>query len=150
MKLRTVIIFLVLFLATVGCGPKAPDPSLVVYGSKDPTGDAFRHAQSIGGNHYRSAGVSMEPLIVAGDGIVVDTKFPFKKCEEGDVLTYKAVWLPQSSDPVTHRLSAWYWNRSAAVMDGINNKRYEQMENSLEEPNYIGKVVKIYTQRPKP
>ena len=150
MKRLFAIALLFLFTASIGCGPKAPDPSLVVYGSKDPLGDARNHAIRIGGKHYVVRGVSMEPLIVAGDGIVVDVKVPFKKCEEGDVLTYKAVWLPQGSDPVTHRLSAWYWNRSAAVMDGINNKKYEQMENSLEEPNYIGKVVKIYTARHGP
>jgi hypothetical protein len=150
MKRLCAIALLFLFSASLGCGPKAPDQNLVSYGHQHPVYEAYRHAESIGGKSYVTRGVSMEPLIVDGDGLVVDTKVPFKKCEEGDVLTYNAVWLPAGSNPVTHRLSAWYWNRSAAVMDGINNKYYEQKEQALEESNYIGKVVKIYTARPKP
>lgn len=148
MKFRLSIVFLVI-LASAGCGPKAPDPSLVSYGHQHPIQEAYRHANEIGGKPYVTRGTSMEPLIVEGDGIVVDTKFPFKKCEEGDVLTYKAVWMPEGSLPVTHRLSSWYAGRSAAVMDGINNMEYESRNNSLEEKNYIGKVVKIYTKRQK-
>jgi signal peptidase I len=120
---------------------------LVKYNCVDPDAEARAHAQQIGGKTYFTVGISMEPLIVQGDVIVVDVRFPFKKCEVGDVLTYKAVWLPEGSLPVTHRLSSWYMFRTSAVMDGINNDAYENGRRSLDAENYIGKVVKIYTKR---
>lgn len=145
--LSAAAIFAVVFLA--GCGPKAPDKSLILWEQPAPGVAALAHAREKPGLkafHVLPTG-SMEPYLTGGDWIVVDFTAPFASIKAGDLLVYQASWLPADQPLVTHMAAA----RSGPgwVMDGIANKHYENGRLTMMPADYRGKVIQVYTKRAK-
>ncbi len=131
-----------------GCTPRAPDASLVLWEQPAPHVAAEAHAREKGLIASSVKGVSMEPLIVAGDWYVADVAFPFAKLTEGDVIIYAPDW---TAGLVIHACAAK--SGEAWIMHGINNAHYEGGINGKTHvwpKHYRGKVVQIYTKRAKP
>jgi hypothetical protein len=136
-----------LLFAMLACAPKAPDPSLVLWEQPSPQIAAQAHAREKGLVPYLVAGVSMEPMIVAGDWAVSDPAFPFASLREGDVIIYAPDW---TTSLVIHACAAK--SGEAWIMNGINNAHYENGPNGgmhVYSRHYRGKVVQIYTRRYK-
>lgn len=131
------------------CGPKAPDNSLVAWGQEDPGKAAKEHARAIGGRAYVILPTgSMEPFLTGGDYEVVDLRFSYEKIEPAFLLLYQANWLPASSPPVTHMAAAK--SGDEWIMDGVANRHYERGTLRMTRADYRGKIVRVYTRRPKP
>jgi hypothetical protein len=128
-----------------------PDESIIEWNcGEDSAWRAVLKASEIKGKFYKvSPTGSMEPFLTGGDYIVVDTQFPFSGLKERDVAAYNANWLPAGSTPVSHMVAKKYSNGSC-IMIGIANSSYENGSRSMTEKDYIGKMVKGYTKRPKP
>lgn len=143
-------VLLVVALGVAGCAPK-PEANLVLWEQPDPATAARLHASEINGSWYSVAPTgSMEPLITGGDAITVDLRFPWASIKPGMVLVYQASWQPPTAPPVVHMAAAW--SGDALIMSGIANAHYENSVNGglhLTQPNYLGRVVQIYTKRKK-
>jgi hypothetical protein len=138
----------VLALVLAGCSPRQPDASLVLWEQPAPQVAAQAHAREKGLIASSVAGVSMEPLIVAGDWYVADAAFPFAKLRDGDVIIYAPDW---TTGLVIHACAAK--SGDAWIMHGVNNAHYENAANGglhVYARHYRGKVVQIYTKRAKP
>lgn len=137
-----------LLVMLLGCSPRAPDASLVLWEQPAPSVAAEAHAREKGLFAASIRGISMEPLIVAGDWYVADPAFPFAKLAAGDVIIYAPDW---TSGLVIHACAAK--SGEAWIMHGINNAAYENRANGglhVYSRHYRGKVVQIYTKRTKP
>lgn len=143
------VLIVALILLCAGCGPKAPDKSLILWEQPAPGIAANTHASEKPGLrafHVLPTG-SMEPFLTGGDWIVVDSNVPFASIKAGDLLLYQANWLPADSPPVTHMAAA----RSGPgwAMDGIANRHYENGAQTMMPADYRGKVIQVYTKRKK-
>lgn len=120
---------------------------------------AAEHARKINGVFYTSNGKSMQPIIVAGDILVVDNNIPYESIKEGRIVVYQARWAPRDAYPTAH----WAVVKQGKewIMSGENNPIYERGPNmgmGINEYNATGKlgqkiggeVVAIYTQRKQP
>lgn len=142
------------FLAAIaalfaGCGPKAPDRSLILWEQPAPNVAALAHARERPGLrafHVLPTG-SMEPYLTGGDWIVVDFGVPFSAIKAGDLLVYQANWLPADSPPVTHMAATKHGD--GWIMDGIANKHYERGRMTMMPGDYRGRVIQVYTKRKK-
>lgn len=134
-------------LTIAGCTPSpSADPTLVLYEQPHPSGAARLHALEIGGAAFEVTGVSMLPLIHAGDWATADLTFAYDKIAPGDVLIYRARWLPASSPMVIHMAAAKLGDEW--IMKGINNHSHEREANErMGRAEYRGKVLKVYTKR---
>lgn len=140
---------LALLALVSGCSPK-PDKSIVLWEQPSPIIASLNHASEINGMALQVLPTgSMEPFLTAGDWLVADRRAKFSELKEGDLVIYRANWLPASSPLVCHMLAAWNYDRKSAVMSGIANKSFENGRLSMAESNYVGKVVAVYTKRPK-
>ena len=140
--LRLATALALLALALAGCGPRRIDPPTLRYDSVLLAGlSAVAHARDVGGVTYQVADThSMEPTLWGGDVIVV-APTPFAELRAGQIITYRATWLPANSPPVTHRLAqrdglGW-------ILSGDNNAHYESFARVTAD-NYLGLVVGIY------
>ena len=150
MTTRLLALLLVGFaLVLAGCGPKAPDKSMILWEQPAPAIAAALHAKEIGGLVLQIAPTgSMEPFLTGGDYVVADVKFPFDRIKEGDVLIYKARWRPADANVVCHRAAAK--SGDEWIMDGIANAHYETGSDGRMGPaEFRGKVVQVYTKRKK-
>jgi len=144
------VLFLGVAFILAGCGPKAPDRSLILWEQPSPEIAAKAYARDGAGVlrvfHVLPTG-SMEPFLTGGDWIVVDFGVPFTAIKAGDLLVYQANWLPADSPPVTHMAAA----RSGPgwAMDGIANRHYENGTQTMMPADYRGKVIQVYTKRKK-
>lgn len=132
-----------------GCGPKAPDRSLILWEQPSPQIAAQAHAKERPGLrafHVLPTG-SMEPYLTGGDWIVVDFGVPFSAIKAGDLLVYQANWLPADSPPVTHMAAAKHGD--GWIMDGIANKHFERGNLTMMPADYRGRVIQVYTKRKK-
>lgn len=128
-----------------GCAPKRLDPP-TFRESSAPAAQlaATLQARSAGGLAFHVLDThSMEPLLFGGDWIVVAPR-PYAELQLGQVVTYRADWLPADSPPVTHRLAqkdglGW-------ILSGDNNPRSEPHWR-VTENNFLGLVVGIWTAR---
>lgn len=147
--LRLLLVFVALALCLGGCGPKAPDKSLILWEQPSPQIAANAHASErpgLGAFHVLPTG-SMEPYLTGGDYIVVDFTVSFDSIKAGDLLLYQANWLPADSPPVTHMAAAK--SGDGWVMDGIANRHYENGKQTMLPSDYRGKVIQVYTKRKK-
>lgn len=135
-----------------GCSRPEPDYSIVHYtkaGDEPPFIRAARHTNNTPGALLKFiSGESMEPMIVQGDFVVIDTKFPFEDIKPGMVISYQAVWRDQSLPWVSHMAAKRYPDGSW-IMDGINNVAYENGRNAMTKEHYRGRIIAIYTARSK-
>lgn len=145
-----------LFLATVclfltGCGPKTPDKSLILWEQPSPALAALNHASEKPGlqaSNILPTG-SMEPYLTGGDWIVIDLNFSYDSLKVADLVSYQARWTPKGSPPTAHMAAAKLGDEW--IMLGINNPVYERDSNMrMGRAEYRGKVVQVYTRRPKP
>lgn len=116
---------------------------------------AEAHARDIGGKAYQSVGVSMEPLITAGDWVVTNTREAFDvKRLQGRVITYvpdpaQLPFLPGTTldTLIGHRAVAA--DGGGIIASGDNN-RWSEAKGRVTTTNYRGEVVGIYTTRRNP
>ena len=99
LRLATVLAALVLL---TGCGPRRIDPPLLRYDSPRLASlSAEAHARDVAGTLYVVMDThSMEPTLLGGDVIVV-APAPYELLRAGQIITYRAAWLPAASPPVT-------------------------------------------------
>jgi hypothetical protein len=134
-----------------GCGPKAPDRSLILWEQPSPQIAAHAHARDGAGVlaafHVLPTG-SMEPFLTGGDWIVVDFGADYAGLKAADLVLYQARWLPPGSTLVVHMAAAK--SGDEWIMDGIANKVYERGESMrMGRAEYRGKVIQVYTKRKK-
>ena len=135
-------------LFVTGCRAPHNDPPLFTFSSPIELRIASElHKRDIGGKLYRATNThSMEPLIMGGDVIVIDTRSAFTKALLGFPVTYRAAWQPAPAAPVTHRLVAW--DASGAIAEGDNvSGNTNENKSRVTAKNYIGVVVGIYRMR---
>jgi len=144
--LRLATILALLALALAGCGPRRIDPPTLRYDSVLLAGlSAAAHARDVGGVTYQVADThSMEPTLLGGDVIVV-APAPYAELRTGQIITYRAAWLPPESPPVTHRLAQQ--DAAGWILSGDNNARYESFAR-VTVADYLGLVVGIYRAKP--
>ena len=145
---KTICALLFALALLTGCQPKGPDPALILWSQPAPEVAARAHAREKGLVPLGIEGTSMEPFLVAGDWVVIDPAFPFKKLKVGDPITYAPDWQPGL---VLHACAAK--SGDAWIMDGINNPVYENRANGglhVYARHYRGKMVQGYTRREKP
>lgn len=134
-------------LALVACSTKQDNPP--VFWDNTPAQAklaATLHARDVGGLAYYVLNThSMEPFLVGGDWIVVQPG-NYDALKVGQIITYRADWLPPTDPPVTHRLAQK--DSHGWILDGDNNKHYEAHWR-VTEKNYVGKVIAVYTTRHK-
>lgn len=136
--------------ALCGCGPKAPDASLILWEQPSPVEAAMAHARERLGLQalYVLPTGSMEPFLTGGDWIVVDLSAPFESLAPAMLVLYQARWLPQSSPPVVHMAAARLGDEW--IMDGINNSHFERADSQrMGHAEYLGTVIQVYTARAK-
>ena len=143
LRLATVLAALVLL---TGCGPRRIDPPLLRYDSPRLASlSAEAHARDVAGTLYVVMDThSMEPTLLGGDVIVV-APAPYELLRAGQIITYRAAWLPAASPPVTHRLAQL--DGLGWILSGDNNARYESFAR-ITAANYLGLVVGIYRAKP--
>ena len=147
LALGVAAVALVLFLA-LGCAPKRPDSSLVLWEQPAPEVAAKAHAKERGLVAMRTAGTSMQPMIAEGDWVVLDAGFPFAKLRAGDVILYTPDWSPDSW--VLHACAEK--SGAAWIVHGLNNAHYENGPNGglhVYSRHYRAKLVQAYTKRAK-
>lgn len=143
-----------LLVASCGYAPRIDPP---VYWDQTPAQAklaAEAHARDIGGTAYQTVGVSMEPLLVAGDWIVTDPKQSFDvKRLQGRVIVYLPdprllPYMPGATlnTLIGHRAVAA--DGGGIIASGDNN-RYSEARGRVTAANYRGEVVGIYTTRSK-
>lgn len=143
---------LVAWFGWVGCEPK-PDKSLILWEQPSPKIAAQLHAAErdvLKALEVLPTG-SMEPFLTGGDYIVVDFSVPYDSIKKGDLLIYKARWLPQTDEqPVVCHMAASKQG-DEWIMDGIHNEHYESSkEFRMGRKEYRAKVIQVYTKRKKP
>lgn len=152
-QMRLIAFLVPVVLLLVGCGPKSPDKSIILWGQPSPMVAALAHqSEKPGLIAFEVAPTgSMEPFATGGDWIVADFKFPYDGLKAADPVLYQAQWLPATSPLVFHMAAAKsgdYW-----IMDGIANKNYESGVNGIghmRPQDYRAKVIQVYTKRAKP
>jgi hypothetical protein len=148
--MRTIFLIAVVLLLA-GCGPKAPDRSLILWEQPAPAVAALAHVKERAGleaRHILPTG-SMEPFLTGGDWIVIDKTVPFEALKAADLVLYQARWLPATAVPVVHMAAAKLGDEW--VMDGIANAVYERNERMrMGRAEYRGRVIQVYTARKKP
>jgi signal peptidase I len=143
----SIICSAVLVAMLQGCsGGKRIDPPLY-FESSLPAARlaAHLHAQDAGGVIFQLLPTgSMEPLMKGGDFIVVRGG-GFDALQEGQVIAYRAAWIPGDGLPVAHRLVGR--DSHGWILSGDNNPRSEPQWR-VTERNYIGLVIAIYRVAP--
>lgn len=157
MKHITHLLLLLAVLTLTACGPKAPDPSIVLWEQPDPATAARLHAAEKPGHIWYSVAPtgSMEPFVTGGDAVVVDTTFRFEDLKPAMFANYlpdekKLPRYPglQKGTTLIHMFAAW--SGDAAIMDGIANAHYERGELAVRKHEFKGRVVQVYTKRKQP
>ena len=149
---------LLFFLGLTACAPRHEEIPLLTYDTPTLTLlSAQAHAADLNGKSpadqpqkglYLMADThSMEPVMWGGDYIVVapPEKRPYSGLRVGEVVTYRADWLPAGALPVTHRLAMK--DKYGWILTGDNNSSYESRWRMTEE-DYLGTVVAIYRFKP--
>lgn len=150
---RRAICALLIAAFLFGCGYPTPiDPPVLLRPTATQTAEESRlHARDLPGGGGLQLIVmptgSMEPTIKGGDYLVVDTKGArYEELRAGEIVTYRADWLPKDAPPVTHRLvkkDSYGW-----VLSGDANPRSEPQWR-VTKGTYVGKVIAIYRVNPK-
>ena len=156
MKLLSILLTLALLAFTLGgCGyPKHLDPLLLTFPTKDLARlSAEARAKDIGGLVYTVANThSMEPVLMGGDLIVVDTRVAYEDVKLGQVINYHAEWAPPPLPTVTHR--ATVRDSSGLLVEGDNvvpdinpatgQDLHAESSWRVTKTNYVGVVDTIY------
>ena len=142
-----------------GCGyPKHLDPLLLTFPTKELADLSARaRAKDIGGLIYTVADThSMEPLLMGGDLIVVETRVTFEEVKPGQVVNYHADWAPPPELTVTHRVLER--DSDGLLMAGDNvrpdidprtgQNRHSEARWRVTKKNYVGVVDTIYRVKP--
>ncbi len=150
---------LVLGLAACGYAPHK-DPQLYTYDTPALTEASARlHARDIGGTYHQNLCCgSMEPLIHAGDWIVVadPAKIPFTDDLLGRPCVYQPQWLPANQFALHRFISGSAKDGFIASGDGVRpdidptSGRDLHTENAyrVTAKDYRGQVVGIYRVKP--
>jgi hypothetical protein len=137
-------------LMLTGCTPKRQQ--VATYWGNTP-GQALLaarlHAIDVNGVFYTVAPTgSMRPTLEAGDYVVVKA-IDFQELQPGMMVNYQARWLRPTSPTAVHWCVRKYGDEW--VMDGENNKNYENTKDTMMgKKEFRGIVVAIYTTRPSP
>ena len=109
---------------------------------------AMAHAYEIKGLAGEVMSGSMEPFMSVGDWVVADLSFPYEKLQAGDVAVQQARWLPAESPLLAHYCADKLGDEW--IMKGLANQAYERdIAQRMGPAEYRGKIVQVYTKRPK-
>lgn len=136
------LLSLAALVALTSCFPKHNDPA--IYWGQTPAQAqlaATAHAGDINGFQTLVSGISMLPLIVEGDYLVVR---PSKDVVIGKIYVYRVQWYPT---PVVHRAVAKHGE--GWIMSGDNNANSERGDQTVYSNQILGEVIAIYTTRKK-
>ncbi len=140
------LFLLCLAIGFAGCGYATHiDPPLYTYDNAKVAEQSARlHAIDVHGTYSQNVCCgSMEPLIYAGDWVVV-TPTPFSDALLGHVVVYKPAW--NKGDPVLHRLVSGN-AKDGFIASGDHNPTSETSER-VTVADYVGELVAIYRFKP--
>lgn len=137
------VCIVVVMMACVGCVRKYEDPPLYTYDTPmlvllSAQAEAIQRQGFL--MTVSDTTHSMEPTLMGNDIIVV-VKVPIDSIVKGNIVVYKADWLPASAPPVAHRVAVREF--SGLLMSGDNAARSEPRFR-VTGANYLGKVVSRY------
>ena len=102
---------------------------------------AEAHARDINGRAFLTMPTgSMEPTLTGGDWLVV-AWVPFNELRNGEIIVYRAKWVPEGGLPVCHRIVGR--DKYGLIMSGDANKQSEAQWR-VTEADYVGKLIAVY------